>query len=248
MWRAFRRACPAPSWSGVGVHSLPTGATCLTSSGEMPISQVGPSPCLEVRGRRDAKRHHLASLLRLQQPEKATGTTVVQCQGSMDSGECVAGQQNQRFRSCLLSALMKLTVPCSPGPSAHALQPPDLSAPTSLCWECLSFPSSELSTVRSHPRHQGRQPQGSLCPAGQNKIQPHMWMNLFMSEHGTTGVRWEIRAISAVHALEEGKRQLECSMFMKARHCSRDGPLYSAGIRQKSTILRSLYSGWGLQV
>lgn len=40
-----------PSWSGVDVHSHPTGATCLISSGEMPMSQVGPSLDLEVRGR-----------------------------------------------------------------------------------------------------------------------------------------------------------------------------------------------------
>lgn len=40
-----------PSWSGVGVHSHPTGATCLTSFEEMPMFQVGPSLGLEVKGR-----------------------------------------------------------------------------------------------------------------------------------------------------------------------------------------------------
>ncbi|KAB0390805.1 hypothetical protein E2I00_016714 [Balaenoptera physalus] len=42
----------------------------------MPMSQVGPSLGLEVRGRGDTKHHHLASLLRLQQPGGATGTPV----------------------------------------------------------------------------------------------------------------------------------------------------------------------------
>lgn len=39
-----------PFWSGVGARSPPTGVTYLTSSGEMPMSQVGPFLGLEGRG------------------------------------------------------------------------------------------------------------------------------------------------------------------------------------------------------
>ena len=48
-----------PSWSGVGACNHPIGATCLTSSGEMLMSQVGPSPGPGGEG----QGKHKASLL-----------------------------------------------------------------------------------------------------------------------------------------------------------------------------------------
>lgn len=83
-----------PSWSGAGVRNHPTGASCLTSSGEMPMSQVSPSLGLEVRGRGDTKHHSLASLLRLQQPGGGTSTPIFWPPGLLGSGESAAGLQD----------------------------------------------------------------------------------------------------------------------------------------------------------
>lgn len=129
-----------PSWSGVDVHSHPTGATCLTSSGETPMSQVGPSLGLEVRGKGDTKSHHLASLLRPQQPGRTTSTPVFWPWGLLGSGESAAGPQDPApFYPCLLQPQENLTAPYS-----HPLASGPLPALSSLL-ECLAFLSSGLT-------------------------------------------------------------------------------------------------------
>lgn len=81
----------------------------------MPMSQVGPPLGLEVRGRGDTKHHHLASLLRLQQPGGATGTPVFWPPGLLGSGESAAGPQDPaQFHPCPLSASREPACPLPP--------------------------------------------------------------------------------------------------------------------------------------
>lgn len=128
-----------PSWSEVGVHNHPTGDTCLTSSGEMPMSQVSPSLGLEVWGRGDSKHHHLASLLRLQ-PAGATSKPIFWPRELLGQGESAADPQN--------AARFYPAQSASTEPDSPLLLIPPASGPLhlhfSFCWEWLSFLSSEL--------------------------------------------------------------------------------------------------------
>lgn len=131
-----------PSWSEVGVWNHPIGATCLTSSGETLMSQVGSSLGLEVRGSEDTKHHHLASLFRLQQPGGATGTPIFRPWELLGSGESAGGTQTLlSFTPAHSQPQQNLTAPYSPRPLHKSLQPQGFSTHCSLC---LSFLSSEL--------------------------------------------------------------------------------------------------------